>query len=272
MGQGPPHRHRADHHRPLSVDHRELIPGVVGATGGDGRPVLFVHGVMDRGAAFLRVIRRLDDVQWTIYDRRGYGRSNDSGAPTFSGHVDDLIAIIDMTPTDEPITVVGHSLGGLLSLHAAALRPDRIRSLVIYEAPLSFLDWWPQMGPDGRRIEDDEPEVALDRFMRRVIGDRAWDSLPEATRTQRLDEWPTVLAELVSVRSEGRFDPSSVAAPVIVSRAGPSGDQRVRAGEWLVENLPDASLVVLDDSMHNAHMGDAERFAGLVQRAVAVGA
>ncbi len=248
------------------MEYVELVPGVIGASGGGGAQVLFVHGVMDRGAAFLRTTRRLDDVAWTIYDRRGYGRSAGGEPVSFSAHVDDLVAIVDSMSGD--ITLVGHSLGGLLALHAAVVRPDRIASVVAYEAPLSFLAWWPVADAEGRRLEDDVPEVGLDRFMRRVIGDAAWEALPESTRQQRIGEWPAVLAELVTVREQGAFDPASVRAPCVVSRAHPSGDHRVRSGEWLVSNLTDAELVLLDDSVHNAHMADPDRFAALVRRAV----
>ena len=248
------------------MEHVELIPGVVGASGGGGAPILFVHGVMDRGAAFLRTTRRLDDVSWTIYDRRGYGRSAGGEPVEFSSHVDDLVAIVDSMSGDD-LTIVGHSLGGLLALHAASLRPERVTSVVAHEAPLSFLDWWPVADAEGRRLEDDEPAVGLDRFMRRVIGDAAWDALPESTRQQRIGEWPAVLAELVTVRDQGAFDVDAVRAPCVISRAHPSGDHRVGAGEWLVSNLPRAELVLLHDSVHNAHMADPDRFAGLVRHA-----
>lgn len=248
------------------MDHRELVPGIVGAVGGGGAQVVFVHGVMDRGAAFLRTIRRLDDVEWTIYDRRGYGRSTGGDPVDFSSHVDDLVAIIDATTGD--LAIVGHSLGGLLALHAAARRPERVIALVAHEAPLSFLDWWPIADAEGRRLEDDAPEIGLDRFMRRVIGDAAWEALPESTREQRIGEWPTVLAELITVRDQGAFDPVAVRARCIVSRAHPTGDHRVRSGEWLESNLPTAELVTLDGSVHNAHMAHPELFAGLVRRAL----
>lgn len=249
------------------MEHVELLPGVVGASGGSGPRVLFVHGAMDRGSAFLRTTRRLDDVAWTIYDRRGYGRSLGGAPASFATHVDDVCALVDLT--DAPVSLVGHSLGGLLALHAAAARPDRVSSVLAYEAPLSFLDWWPVTDAEGRRLEDDPPAVGLDRFMRRVVGDATWDALPEATRQQRLSEWPTVLAELVSIRTEGRFDPASVLAPCLIARAEPSGDHRVRAGAWLAAELPDAELVLLEGSVHNAHMADAERFAELVRRSMA---
>ena len=45
-------------------------------------------------------------------------------------HVLDLAAVLDATVPDGPIILVGHSMGGFLALHLAALRPDKVAAAV----------------------------------------------------------------------------------------------------------------------------------------------
>ena len=39
--------------------------------------IIFVHGALDRGGSFARVVRRLVEFDVVVYDRRGYQGSRD---------------------------------------------------------------------------------------------------------------------------------------------------------------------------------------------------
>src|SRR5262245_41509537 len=87
--------------------------------------LLLVHGSMDRGASFVKAMRRLPDIDVVRYDRRGYGRSVDAGVgDTLDAHVDDLLAIVD--DAARPCVLVGHSFGGVVALVAAQARPTQV--------------------------------------------------------------------------------------------------------------------------------------------------
>lgn len=254
--------------------HRETIDGIHVGLGGTGDLplILFVHGAMDRGAAFLRVTRLLDQRRWCVYDRRGYGRSMVETPPVFGDHVDDLVELLDRYGRDNPVVLVGHSLGATIALAAAARRPSAVRSMLVFEAPLPWQPWWPIRDPEGRRLEDLGPELAVERFMGRVVGAEVWESLPTATRAQKIREGSTMVAELVSVRTGAPFERSEVHVPCLVVRGSASDAARVRAAEWLVEGLPDAEIRLIDDAPHVAHATHPEQFAALVIEAAARGA
>jgi len=254
------------------VERLTIAGGLSVAHGGDpaGLPLVLVHGAMDRGTAFLRTTRRLGDLGWWTYDRRGYGRSPVEVAPGVDEHVDDLLAVVELATGGgaRPAVVVGHSLGGVLALTVAERRPDRVGAVAVYEAPLSWLDWWPRRGPAGGPLEDDPPERAAERFMRRVAGDDAWEALPAPTRRRRLEEGRTLVAELDGLRRGAPFDASRICVPAVVGRGSRADRYRRRAADLLVEQLPDAVLVVLDHAGHGAHLGHPEAFAGFVRTAV----
>ncbi len=228
---------------------------------------MYVHGAMDRGAAFLRVTRLLPTTSWTVYDRRGYGRSISGTAATISDHVDDLVDIVG----ERPCVLVGHSLGGTIALAAAERRPDRVRAVVAFESPLSWLDWWPRRGPAGGPLEEDEPAVAVDRFMRRVAGEEVWAGLPEATRARRLEEGVALVAELTSVRQAPAYDGATLPVPVVVGVGSTADDTRQRAARVLADTLPLGELHVVPDVPHGVHTSHPERFAALVERALTLG-
>ena len=69
-------------------------------------------------------------------DLRGHGRST---LPTFArpktswrDHRDDLLALLEAVD-GPPVVMAGHSMGGTASLLAAAERPDRVSSLVLFD-------------------------------------------------------------------------------------------------------------------------------------------
>lgn len=76
-------------------------------------------------------------------DLRGHGAT---ALPTDSGrrrdwhdHRDDLVALLD-TLDGPPVVLAGHSMGGTSALLAAAERPDRVRSLVLFD-PVIWSRW-----------------------------------------------------------------------------------------------------------------------------------
>ena len=83
--------------------------------------VVFVHGSLDRGESFRRVMRRLPELAVVAYDRRGYQGSRGGGVVDLGGHIDDLLSIAEEARSGPggPVVAVGHSLGGDVVVGAA---------------------------------------------------------------------------------------------------------------------------------------------------------
>jgi pimeloyl-ACP methyl ester carboxylesterase len=224
---------------------------------------------MDRNTAFARCVGHLRDLHTLRYDRRGYAKSAGLGAPTIAGHVDDLIELFD----ERPGVAVGHSLGGVIALAAAQRRPDIVRAVGAYEAPMPWIEWWPKKSAGGDAMDagaDSTIEAAGDaseRFLRRMVGDERWDALPDQVKRDRRAEGPALLAELRSARSEPAYDPTMLTVPVVAGCGARSKEHHQWAAKELARLTPSGELFTIEGADHGAHVShhaDFARFTRLV--------
>ena len=235
--------------------------------------VVLVHGSLDRAGSFARVTRRLDDLHTVSYDRRGYHRSRHVTPvhDTLGGHVEDLLEVI----AGRPSVVVGHSYGGDIAL-GAALRPagpGPILAVAAYEPPMPWLGpsaTRPRSDGAGERREDDDPAQVAERFFRRVVGDSAWDRLPEDTKEARRADGPALAGEISAIRmTVAPFDVGHLGIPAVFGRGTESLPHQRASADWLLAHAPDAELVEIDGAAHGAHLTHPDAFARFVRRTVA---
>jgi pimeloyl-ACP methyl ester carboxylesterase len=230
--------------------------------------IVLVHGSMDRAASFLKVVRRLPEIDVVRYDRRGYGRSVSAGvAPTIDDQVDDLLAVLNGVPA----AVIGHSLGGVIALTAAERRPDLVPSVGAFEAPMAWADWWPTVSAGAAAVEAGRHASAADaaeQFMRRMVGDERWERLPSRTRAERRAEGPALLAELRAIRRDAPYDPRRLTGPVVAGFGSESKPYHQRAARDLAELVPYGELIVIDGAGHAAPSSHPDAFADFVRRVV----
>ncbi len=103
----------------------------------EGTPSLvMVHGWMDVAASFQFVVDAFARERHVIaFDWRGFGLSETPQADTYFFHeyLGDLDALLHEVSPDAPVDLVGHSMGGNVSMLYAGIRPTRIRRLVNLE-------------------------------------------------------------------------------------------------------------------------------------------
>jgi pimeloyl-ACP methyl ester carboxylesterase len=217
---------------------------------------------MDRLTAFARLRRRLHElvpgVTTVAYDRRGYASSVHLPADgPFSRQIDDLASVIAATSSaGRPIVVVGHSLGATIGLGYGARRPTDLVGLVAGEPPMSWMPWWPSTAGTSTIAVAREHghRAAAESFMRRIVGDRVWERLPEATKDARRAEGEAIVSDLSSLRTGGApFDLRSVRVPVIVLRGTRSAAHNRRGSEYAAALVPMATIRPLDGAGHAVH-------------------
>lgn len=103
--------------------------------GTEGKPALIlVHGGLDHARNWDWVARHLrQDFHVYALDLRGHGNSAAAPGALYSvaEHVLDLSALIDII--GQPVSLIGHSLGGIITLMYAGIFPERVRKAVSIE-------------------------------------------------------------------------------------------------------------------------------------------
>ena len=112
----------------------------------DGAVTLLLHGLVSGNMAAwystlalpLSANRRV-----VLYDLRGHGSSSiPSQGFDLDHHVNDLCVVLEQrVGTEAQVDIVGHSLGALIGLHFALRYPERVRSLVLVDAPMPAKFW-----------------------------------------------------------------------------------------------------------------------------------
>lgn len=221
-----------------------------------------------------RVMANLTEHHVVRYDRYGYGRSRGDRPPAgIDGHVEDLLALVEgHASPGERAVVVGHSYGGVVALAAGCREPDVVAAVGAFEAPLSWLPWWPDTTAGAaavaaaRRVDD--PAAAADAFLRRMLGDDRWEAMPARARRDRRAEGPALVAELGALRSEpAPFDLAALPVPVVAGHGTRSGDHQQRAARELAASAG-TSAIVIDGAHHGAHLSHPKAFADFVRAVV----
>lgn len=111
----------------------------------DGSPhatkALMLHGLSGISTSYDEVVEQLDaDAEVFRIDLRGHGRSDHAaGTYTVPFYAADVVAFIEEVIA-EPVVLIGHSLGGVITHHITATRPELVRSALCEDPPLYFCD------------------------------------------------------------------------------------------------------------------------------------
>ncbi|MBW5485690.1 alpha/beta fold hydrolase [Streptomyces bambusae] len=229
--------------------------------GGEGEPLLALHGHFHNGRTWDRLARDLGP-RWRLItlDQRGHGASDAAEEYGREGYVADAAALLDQLGTG-PAVVLGHSLGGTNAYQLAARRPDLVRALVVEDigavvaSDLSFALEWP------RRAGSREELVAGLGRAAAYLG----DSLREYE-----DGWGTAFVPEDMVVSQQQMngdhwaDWLAVRQPTLVVRGERSDVLSAEHAREMVARRAGVRLVELPTG-HVVHAEDPEGFAGAVR-------
>ncbi|HVL49192.1 MAG TPA: alpha/beta hydrolase [Candidatus Thermoplasmatota archaeon] len=129
-------------------------------TRGEGPALVMLHGALASHRAWIGQVPVFARSRRVVTpDLRGHGKTTRfgvAGNPWERWNVglftDDLLAFVDRVSRDDPVELVGASLGGIVAAWAAARRPDRVKSLVLVSTPPGpqerFERWFSRHTPD----------------------------------------------------------------------------------------------------------------------------
>ena len=240
------------------------------AKSGSGPPLVLVHGSFSDHQTNWEFVEPILRMHFTIYAiaRRGRGATDPTQGHTVEDEGNDVAALI--RSIGQPVFLLGHSYGGQCALAAALRVPDRIRKLVIYEAP------WPEAfrGEDIARLEalaaiEDWDDLAV-RFFRDMLSVPAADV--EELRTSAL--WPPIVADAKATLGDlralkrYRFDAErwrSLHVPVLL-QIGSESPRHLYVTDALAAALPHARVEALQDQAHEGMTTAPEMYGEAIVR------
>lgn len=225
---------------------------------GHGPPMVLVHGTGRDRSYWAQSLPDLTQ-HATVYavDRRGRGGSGDTDQYSIEREAGDILAVIDAV--GEPLNLFGHSYGAIIALEAAS-RAEHLRSLILYEPPLS-------VGTDrvpsdlGDRLEAIMDTGAREEVFMAFLREGPRYS-PEQIEAQRArPDWPDRLAFAHTLpretRAVGRYEFAperfvDLRIPTLLLIGSESPPFFHQAIDALRMVLPRCEQVVLEGQHHNA--------------------
>jgi sigma-B regulation protein RsbQ len=246
---------------------RERLNALV--TGRAGAPtILFAHGFgCDQNMWRLVAPAFEDDFQVVLFDHVGAGGSDMASYDpqrysTLGGYATDVIELIEDLDLDSVI-FVGHSVASMIGVLAAVERPELFAKLVL-------------VGPSPRYIDDGDyvggfSAADIDELLESMDSNYLGWAHGMAPVIMANPDHPELAGELegsfcrtdpqiarrfadVTFRSDNRADLAKVTAPTLVLQCRDDVIAPMRVGEFVRDELPDSTFVVLDAMGHCPHL------------------
>lgn len=170
-----------------------------------GATVVLLHGIRDASATFQFLVDCFGRAaRYIAPDWRDHGDSESTGSQAwFHDYLADLEHLLEQVAPNEPVDLVGHSLGGNVASVYAGLRPQRVRRLILLDAfgtlPIAENAWPPLLARWLRGVSS-KPSMVIYESLEALAG-----KLRKANRRLALDKaW--FLAEHLGRRlPDGRY-------------------------------------------------------------------
>ena len=247
--------------------------------GGDGRPVVLIHGWPLTGESWLAQTESLKAAGFHVitYDRRGFGRSEkpESGYD-YDTFADDLHSVLEDLDLED-VTLIGFSMGGgevaryaarhgVKRLHsvvfAAAVPPYLMKSEQNHEGPLDDATFQQMRGgleQDGEAFYEQfitdflsaDGELMVNEDEREEVLALARQAHPHAA-LGAMDAW---------AHTDFRADLDAVSVPALVIHGDSDAVVPFEgSGKRTDQALSDSQLVVIEGAPHGLNVSHAEAF------------
>jgi len=249
----------------------------------DRPAVVLVHGLGDLGAGTWQALVPVLAQRYHVltFDLPGFGRSTKSNQLYSPENYVAFIRFVTQRYLGRPFKLVGHSMGGAISLRYAATHPQDVSQLLLVDAAgilhrsvyTQFLSqagvkMLPSVYPgQGGALTDLAGHVM--RTLDRVNFDADVVLRTPALRQSILGGTPTQIAAMALVQDDfSRLIPK-VDVPTLIVWGEQDPIAPLRTGKLLASAIPGARLRVLPGLRHMPMQEDAELFNGVVAEELA---
>lgn len=248
-------------------------------SGGDGRPVVLIHGWPLSAESWANQVLALRDAGHRVvsYDRRGFGASDKpNGGYDYETMAGDLAAIIDELELSDAV-IVGFSMGGgEVARYIGRFGTEKLAGAVFASAVPPFLlntEDNPQGGLSDSDVDEMKAAFENDRdgFYEQFSQDFYTADGDLKVQQSDLEEWRRIAAPgdtgaaLACIdafaRTDFREDLTKIDVPTLVVHG--TSDAIVPfdvSGSRTDEMLSDSTLVTIDGGPHGVNVSHAEEF------------
>jgi len=244
---------------------------------GNGNPVIILHGLFGISDNWVTIGKRLaGNFKIYIPDLRNHGQSPHSMLFNFPAMVEDLLEFTEENDL-ENIILIGHSLGGIISMHFALQHPNFIRKIVVVDISLRKY----QNYTDHQQIINAMMDVDFSNVLKRSdIDKQLMNTIPSSKlrqfilknvywREKDILDWRLNLVALnenlpliyESITEENRF-----LGPALFIRGGLSDYIRDEDLKEIYKKFPRAELFTIPNASHWVHADAPEEFLDVVSR------
>lgn len=248
-------------------------------SGGDGRPVVLIHGWPLSAESWKEQVGPLREAGYRViaYDRRGFGRSDKpSGGFDYDTLAADLAGILESADLRDA-TLVGFSMGGgEVARYATNHGLDRVRSVVFAAAVPPYL-MKTDDNPDGPLTQDKAKEMEaglkadrdtfFDGFTQDFFSANGELKVGEDVRQQAIalckqsDQAAALGCMQAFATTDFRGDLPNVTVPALVLHGDSDGTVPFEgSGKRTHEAIARSELVLLKDAPHGCNASHAREF------------
>jgi pimeloyl-ACP methyl ester carboxylesterase len=264
--------------------------------GSEGKPPLIVlHGFSSQARYWDGfAVRMRDDFHVYCLDQRGHGDSDWAEDYGPDAMPNDLLAFADALGLDK-FTLLGHSMGGMVSMRFTAFHPERVQALVVVDAGIRLLSGQPVARQDNsvtRALAKDtfasEADLlahyksmnpALDIERARVPLMYNFRTLPDGRVTYKFD--PSLRNRLIADSPEGmerarkaqeelERRAKDVSCPVLILRGELSDILSPESADLTAASFPNGRVHVIPRTTHMIPTDDPLAFRTAVREFLGV--
>jgi esterase len=245
--------------------------------GGDGPPLVMLHGLSGHARTWDHTAAGLGD-RYRVFalDQRGHGDSDWASEYGFALMTADLLGFLDTLDLRE-VTLMGLSMGGVVSFLFAASHPDRVSRLVV-------LDIGPEIAPAGAQhvaatlaandVFDSEDEAfaqaraanprPTDEALRHRVANNL-RPMPDGKLTFKYDKAlrrPGAIQDHTTEELWAAW--RAVSCPVLLVRGNDSDVLAAGTAQRMLAENANASLAVVPDCGHSITLDNPEGLLAVV--------
>ncbi len=207
---------------------------------GEGENVFFLHGLGGNIYNWAYQTKYFSETNNVVsLELPGHGRSSGKGGSTIEHYTDLIRQFIDMMELDN-IVIVGHSMGGVVSLDFSFKYPERVRALVLVATSAKFDI------PTQKLME-------LKNDMESIFGslDKAKEKMKEIDERLVTNDMMVLLGDVMAIKKyDGTSHLSELKMPTLVIAGADDILAPVSYSEQLHANIKNSDLSVIEHAGH----------------------